>query len=149
MNSTQTQQAFSNTINHTLHASSDALALVGRVLLATMFLLAGFDKIAGFSGTAGYIASVGLPLPELLTALTIVVELGAGAALLVGYQARVAALLLAGFTLVASVLFHKYWAMPAEQAYVQQLMFMKNLAIAGGLLMVTALGAGKWAIQNR
>lgn len=127
----------------------DPLALAGRFLLALMFVLAGYSKIGGFEGTAGYIASVGLPWAEALTVLTIVVEIGAGLALMLGYQARLAALVLAGFTLAASVIFHNYWAMPADQAYVQQLMFMKNISVAGGLLMVAALGAGSWALGNK
>ncbi|HEX4843416.1 MAG TPA: DoxX family protein [Limnobacter sp.] len=127
---------------------ANPLALIGRVLLAAMFVLAGIDKIGGFEGTAGYIASVGLPMAEALTALTIVVEIGAGLALIAGFQTRLAALALAGFTLAASVLFHNYWAMPAEQAYVQQLMFMKNLSVAGGLLLVVALGGGRWGISK-
>jgi len=116
--------------------------------LAAMFVLAGFDKIGGFEGTAGYIGSVGLPFPEVLTVLTIAVEIGAGLALIVGFQVRIAALLLAGFTLAASVLFHNYWAMPAEQAYVQQLMFMKNVSVAGGLLMIVALGGGTLGLSK-
>ncbi|HEX4880498.1 MAG TPA: DoxX family protein [Limnobacter sp.] len=127
---------------------SNPLALIGRVLLAAMFVLAGVDKIGGFEGTAGYIASVGLPMAEALTVLTIAVEIGAGLALIVGFQTRLAALALAGFTLAASVLFHNFWAMPAEQAYVQQLMFMKNLSVTGGLLLVAALGGGRWAISK-
>lgn len=137
-----------NILNQTLNSQANAIALVGRVLLAAMFVLAGFDKIGGFEGTAGYIASVGLPFPQLLTALTIVVEIGAGLALIVGFQARIAALLLAGFTLAASVLFHNFWAMPAEQAFVQQLMFMKNISVAGGLLLVAALGGGAWGVSK-
>ncbi len=74
--------------------------------------------------------------------------MGAGVVLLLGFRARFAALVLAGFTVAASVLFHNYWALPADQAYVQQLMFIKNMAIVGGLLMVSALGAGNWAIQK-
>ena len=148
MNKAHLNQQASSTLNNLMSASSNPLATLGRVLLASIFILAGIDKINGFAGTAGYIASAGLPFAEVLTALTIAVEVGAGAALLMGFQARVAALVLAGFTVMASVLFHNYWAMPAEQAYVQQLMFMKNLAIAGGLLMVSALGAGGWAIQK-
>jgi putative oxidoreductase len=136
------QTGINQKIDSIFNAIANPLALAGRVLLATMFVLAGFSKIGGFDGTAGYIASVGLPFAELLTALTIVVEIGAGLALIVGFQTRIAALLLAGFTLAASVLFHNYWAMPADQAYVQQLMFMKNISVAGGLLIVVALGGG-------
>lgn len=124
-------------------------ALMGRVLLALMFVLAGFSKIGGFEGTAGYIASKGLPVATALAALTIVLEIVGGLALMVGYKARWAALLLAGFTLLATLIFHNFWAMPAEQQMMQYLMFMKNLSVIGGLLMVFALGAGGWSLDNR
>ena len=137
-----------HTLDTVFTNTSGTVALIGRVLLAAMFVLAGIDKITGFEGTAGYIASVGLPFAELLTVVTIAVEIGAGLALIIGFQARIAALLLAGFTLAASVLFHNFWAMPAEQAYIQQLMFMKNLSVAGGLLMVVALGGGALGISK-
>ncbi len=123
-------------------------ALVGRILLALMFVFAGFNKIGGFEGTAAYIASKGLPVASALTGLTIVLEVVAGLALMVGYKARWAALLLAGFTLLATLIFHNYWAMPAEQQMVQSLMFMKNLSATGGLLMVFALGAGGWSLDG-
>lgn len=123
--------------------------LLGRILLALLFIPAGFNKIGGFSGTAGYIASKGLPLPEVGAVIAIVVELGVGIALLVGFKTRYAALILALFTLAASVFFHNFWAMPAEQVMMQQLMFMKNLAIVGGLLFVAAFGAGPFSLDNR
>ena len=127
----------------------NAVALVGRILLAAMFLMAGYGKIGGFAGTVGYIGSVGLPAPQVLAAAAVVVELVGGALLLIGWKARWAALALAGFTVMASVLFHNYWAMPAAQQMMQQLMFTKNFAVAGGLLMVAALGAGGWSVDRR
>lgn len=142
-------QTSSNFFDNVFNSSASTIALIGRVLLAAMFVLAGIDKISGFEGTAGYIASVGLPFSEVLTVLTIAVEIGAGLALIVGFKVRIAALLLAGFTLAASVLFHNYWAMPAEQAYVQQLMFMKNISVAGGLLMIVALGGGSFSLGRK
>jgi putative oxidoreductase len=123
--------------------------LIARVLLALMFVLAGVGKLAGLEGTAGYIASKGLPMPMVLAAATGVLELVAGVMLIVGWQARWAALALAGFTLLASVLFHNYWAMPAEQQMMQQLMFMKNLSVIGGLLLVFAFGAGALSLDAR
>jgi putative oxidoreductase len=123
--------------------------LIGRVLLALMFVLAGFGKLAGLEGTAGYIASKGLPLPMVLAVATGVLELVAGLLLIVGWQARWAALALAGFTVVASVIFHNYWAMPAEQQMMQQLMFMKNLGVVGGLLAIFGLGAGALSLDAR
>lgn len=120
-----------------------------RILLALMFILAGFSKFAGLEGTAGYIASKGLPLPQVLAFSTALLEVVGGLALAVGYRARVAALLLAVFTVVASVIFHAFWAVPAEQAFVQQLMFMKNLAVVGGLLFVFSAGAGPASFDAR
>jgi putative oxidoreductase len=123
--------------------------LVGRVLLALIFVTAGFSKLTGLQGTAGYIGSVGLPAPMLLAVAAGVVELVAGVLIVVGWQARWAALALAGFTAVASVLFHNYWAMPAEQQMMQQLMFMKNVSIVGGLLVLFAFGAGPLSLDAR
>lgn len=127
----------------------NGLALVGRLLLALLFLPAGLSKITGFAGTVGYIGSVGLPLASLGAVLAIVVEVGGGLALLAGYRTRVAALVLAAFTLVASVFFHAYWSAPADQAFVQQLMFFKNLAVVGGLLVLAAFGPGATSLDAR
>ncbi len=123
--------------------------VVARILLALMFVLAGIGKLGGLEGTAGYIASKGLPAPMLLAVAVGVLELVAGVLLIIGWQARWAALALAVFTIVASVIFHNYWAMPAEQKMMQQLMFMKNLAVTGGLLFVFAFGAGTLSLDAR
>lgn len=129
--------------------AQDALALIGRILIAVLFIPAGFGKLTGFAGTVGYIGSAGLPLPQLGAALAIVVELGLGLALLVGFKTRIAAAVLALFTLAASFFFHNYWALPADKAMVQQLMFMKNVAITGGLLAFVAFGAGRFSVDRR
>ena len=123
--------------------------LIARLLLAVMFLLGGIGKFAGLDGTAGYIASVGLPAPQLLAVGAGLVEVVGAVLLIVGWQARWAALALAGFTLLASFLFHNYWTLPADQQMMQQLMFMKNLAITGGLLSVFAFGAGSLSLDQR
>ncbi|HVO08856.1 MAG TPA: DoxX family protein [Burkholderiaceae bacterium] len=125
------------------------LALIGRVLLALMFVKAGFGKLGNIDGTAAYIASGGLPLPAVLAVLVGLFELLAGAALAVGFKARWVALALGVFTLLASVLFHRFWAVPAEQQMVQQLFFLKNMAVAGGMFMVAALGAGPVSFDGR
>ena len=127
----------------------DTLALIGRVLLALLFVPAGFSKITGFVGTVGYISSVGLPLPAVGAALAILVELGFGLRLLVGFKTRWVAFVLALFTLAAAVFFHNYWAMPADKAFVNQLMFMKNVGIAGGLLAFAAFGAGRFSLDGK
>lgn len=130
-------------------ALQNPLSLVGRLLLAALFLPAGVDKIGGYAGTVGYIASKGLPLPEVGALVAIVVELGGGLALIAGFGTRFAALGLALFTLAASVVFHNYWALPADQQMVQQLMFFKNIAVVGGLLTLAAWGAGAWSLDAR
>jgi len=125
------------------------LLLVGRVLLALMFILSGFDKLTHLAGTAGYIASGGLPFAPALAVIVGLLELLGGIAIAIGFQARGAALALGLFTLAASVLFHRFWAAPADQAFVQQLLFMKNLSVAGGLFIVAALGAGAASVDSR
>ena len=132
-----------------MNALQNPLALIGRLLLAYFFIPAGIGKIGGFAGTVGYIASKGLPLPEVGAVLAIIVEVGVGLMLLLGFKTRWAALILMVFTLAASVFFHNYWALPAEKAFVNQLMFWKNIAIAGGLLAFAAFGAGRFSIDKK
>ena len=124
------------------------LTLIGRMLLALLFVPAGFGKIGGFAGTVGYIASKGVPLPELAAAAAIGVELGLGLLLLVGWQTRWAALGIAIFTVVITFIFHNFWALPAEQVMQQQQAFFKNIAVVGGLLTVAAWGAGAWSLDG-
>ena len=133
----------------TFIAPSPAVVVIARLLLALMFILAGIGKFTGLEGTAGYIASKGLPMPAVLAFLTALLEVVGGIALAIGFQARIAGLLLALFTLVATFLFHNFWAMPPDQSFVQQLMFMKNLAVAGGLLLVFSFGAGPASVDAR
>ena len=123
--------------------------LIGRILIALLFVPAGFSKITGFSGAVGYIASKGLPMPQVLAAGTVVVEIAAGLALLIGLQARVAAGVLLIFTLLTAFLFHNFWAVPADQQMMQSINFYKNLAISGGLLFIMAFGAGPVSVDTR
>ena len=129
-------------------STQNLLSLIGRALLALLFIPSGFGKIAGFAGTAGYIASKGLPLPEVLTALTIAIELGLGLLLLVGWQARWAALGLAIFVAIITPIFHNFWAMPEAQQMMQKQAFFKNLASVGGLLVLTAFGPGGFSLDG-
>jgi putative oxidoreductase len=123
--------------------------VVARLLLALMFVASGISKLTGLQGTAGYIGSVGLPMPMVLAVGAGVLEVVAGVMLIVGWQARWAALALAAFTIMASLLFHNFWAMPKEQQFMQQLMFMKNLAVTGGMLFVFAFGPGTLSLDAR
>lgn len=120
------------------------LASGGRVLLAAIFVAGGLSKLADPAGTAAYINSVGLPLPLLAAWGAIAVELLVGIALIIGYRVRLAALVLALFCLATALLFHNDFA---DQ--MQLIMFMKNIAIAGGLMQVAAFGGGPLSIDGR
>jgi putative oxidoreductase len=115
---------------------------MGRVLLALMFVLAGFNKISTYSGVQGYMDSVGVP--GALLPLVIALELIGGLILMLGWHTRLIAFLLAGFTLLATLIFHSNLG---DQT--QMLFFMKNLSIAGGLFLVVSHGAGPYSIDNR
>ena len=103
----------------------------------------------GFAATTGYIASKGVPLPQLAAAIAIAVELGLGLLLLVGLQARWAALGMAFFTLVITFIFHNFWGADAAAVMQQQQAFFKNIAVVGGLLTVAAWGPGAWSIDGK
>lgn len=125
------------------------LSLAGRILLAVLFLASGLGKATGFAGTVAYIASKGLPLPEAGAAMACALELLGGLALIAGWKTRSAALGLAAFTAMAGILFHNFWASPAEQLVAQQVQFLKNVCIVGGLLTLAAWGGGPWSLDAR
>ena len=129
-----------------MDTNRDVAALVARVLLAVLFILSGFGKIVGFADTVGYIASKGLPFPALMAAGAIAVELGAGLLVLVGYKARWAAMAIFLFMIPTTLIFHNFWAVPPDQAMAEQIGFLKNVSIMGGLLMVWAFGPGRLAV---
>lgn len=121
-----------------------SISAAGRVLLAALFLISGLSKIGAFEATTAYIASAGLPFPVLAYAATLAVEIGGGLLLLVGFQARPAAAVLALFTVAAAIFFHNNLS---DQN--QAIHFFKNFAIAGGLLQVVAAGAGRFSLDAR
>ena len=123
--------------------------LVGRILIGIIFLLSGLSKIGGFAGTAGWMASKGLPMAEVLLALTIVIEVGASLMIIAGYQARLGAAVLFLWMIPVTFLFHNFWAMPADQQQIQQIMFMKNLGLMGGMLYIMAFGSGPMSIDKK
>jgi putative oxidoreductase len=132
-----------------MKSASDGLTLIGRIFLAVIFLVSGFGKIGGFQGLIGAIASKGFPMPEVFAVATIILEIGAGLMMVFGWKARWAAAALAVFTALVAFLFHNFWAMPEAQKVLQQNMFMKNLAMVGGLLFVMAFGPGRFSIDKR
>jgi len=119
-----------------------ATRLAGRLLMSAIFILAGFNKLGAWDATQAYMDSMGVP--GALLPLVILLEIGGGLAVLLGWQARMAAFLLAGFCVVSALIFHADFADP-----MQSILFMKNLAMAGGLLTLAAAGAGAWSLDAR
>ena len=117
-------------------------APIGRIFLALMFVTSGFSKISGYAGTQGYMEAMGVP--GALLPLVIALELLGGLAIMLGWHTRIAAFLLAGFSLLSALLFHANFG---DQ--MQMIMFMKNISIAGGFLMLVAMGGGAFALDNR
>ncbi len=116
--------------------------LVGRVLISFMFIMSGYNKIGGYAGTQGYMESMGVP--GWLLPLVIGVELIGGLAVLIGYQTKIAAFLLAGFTFLTAIIFHTDFSQQ-----MQMIIFMKNLAITGAFLLLFVHGPGQWALNSK
>jgi putative oxidoreductase len=116
--------------------------LIARLMLGHIFLIAGLQKISGYEGTQGYMESVGLP--GMLLPLVILVEVGGGLGIMIGWQTKLAAIALAVFSLASAAFFHNNFS---DQ--IQVIMFMKNIAIAGGLMLLVAYGAGSYSVDNR
>ena len=123
-----------------MNAANDYATLVGRIFLSALFILAGINKAMGAAGTIAFIESKGLPLPQIVYAATVALELGGGILLLIGYQARLVGLAFAIFCVLTAVIFHPGLEDPA---------FLKNFAIAGGMLYVFACGAGRLSVDGR
>lgn len=115
--------------------------LVGRLLLAVLFLPAGIQKISGYAGTQGYMEAMGVP--GALLPLVILLEIGGGLALITGFKVRWVALALGGFCALSAFIFHYQ---PEQQ--MQMIMFMKNIALAGGFLILASSGAGKFSLDG-
>jgi putative oxidoreductase len=124
--------------------SNSVILLIGRILLSVMFIMSGLQKFGGIEGTAGYIGSVGLPAATALAWLAAIFETVAGIAILVGFQTRLAALLLAAFCVFAGYVFH---FQPEDQ--MQMISFMKNMTIAGGFLALYVSGPGTLSVDAR
>ena len=127
------------------------LATTGRVLLGLYFILPGITKIFGWDSTAALMAEKGMVLVPVCLVLTIVLEIGGGLALALGFRTRLIAFVLAGLTLVISVVIHNFWALPPTEVQTAHEMqnFVKNLAIMAGLLGYAGLGAGAWSLDAR
>lgn len=120
----------------------DLFELGGRVFIALIFVVAGWSKITGYAGTQAYMESVGVP--GIMLPLVIALELGGGLLIIAGFQTRIVAFLLSGFCLVSAALFHANFA---DQ--MQSILFMKNVAMAGGFLFLVVHGAGTFSLDSK
>jgi putative oxidoreductase len=120
------------------------LALIGRILMAIIFLISGLGKVAAPDATIGYITSIGLPAPTLGYIGSIVLEVAGGVLMVVGYRTRVIAALLAAYSIITALFFHHAFGDQNQMFH-----FLKNVAMAGGLIQVVAFGAGAYSFDNR
>jgi len=146
MNTATMNTRIPQAIGNDAATAADWAALAARVAIAALFLWSGYGKLAYMAPNVGYMEAYGVPFASLLIWPAALAELIGGAMLLTGYRVRWAALLLVVFTLPATFIFHAYWGVPADQVMNQQIHFMKNIAIVGGLLSVLANGAGRIAL---
>ena len=129
--------------------TTNAAALVGRTLLALLFIVSGYGKITGFAGTAAYMASKGMPMTEVLLVATIAVELLGGLMLVAGIKARWAAAVIFLYIIPATIIFHNPVGLSGQEAQTQMINVLKNLSIMGGMLMVLAFGPGAWSVDRK
>jgi putative oxidoreductase len=132
-----------------MNDSSRYTSLIGRILLSIVFLLSGVMKVTAFSQMLPFMQAKGFPLPGVCLGIAAAIELIGAALLITGYQARLSAWVLLVYLIVATVVFHNFWAAKGMEQQTQLINFLKNLAIMGGLLMVAAFGPGRLALGNR
>jgi putative oxidoreductase len=129
--------------------SNSIVPLIGRILVSVIFIVSGLAKVANFSMMTGYMTAKHLPLPALALAIAAAVEILGGLAVLLGYQVRIAGWVLFLYLIPTTVIFHNFWAFSGAEQMDNQIHFFKNVAIMGGLLFLTAFGAGAYSIDNK
>lgn len=128
---------------------NDLLSLVGRVLLALMFLIGGVDKIMGLEGTMKYMQANAVPMTSIAIYVAIVIEIGMGLLLVAGFKTRWAAAVLIVFIVAAEYFFHQYWNLEGQPRGTQRIFFYKNLAVIGGMMMLIVAGPGRYSLDER
>jgi putative oxidoreductase len=123
---------------------TDALAFAGRCLMAVMFLMSGFGKVVAPAATIAWITSTGLPMPQLAYIVSIVIELGGGVLLVLGWQIRILGAILSLFAIATAFIFHRNFADQNQLFH-----FLKNIAVMGGLFQLMAFGAGNFSLDAR
>lgn len=135
-------------IERLIERNRDVLILIARVLMMSLFVVSGFGKLTDFAGTVNYMQYVNAPLPQVAAVVAIVMELLVGLALLVGFRVRPLALLLLAFVAGTSLIGHPFWTMTGDARDLNQVQFLKNLAIMGGLLLLAITGGGRHAVTK-
>jgi len=130
-------------------AAQSQMLLLGRVLLALLFLVAGVRKLMAIGMSAGYLAKLGFPMPEVMVWVAIAIEIGGAALLIAGWNTRRVAWVMILFVAIATAMAHRFWQFDAAQYANQMNHLLKNLAIIGGLLYVVVLGAGAFSLDER
>ena len=131
-----------------MNGQKDGVALIGRIALTVIFVLSGSQKLIDFTGTASMIAGAGVPLPTVAAAVAVVIELGGGLAIFAGWMTRVAALAIVVFLIIISPIFHNFWTMEGEARMMNQVMFLKNVSMLGGFLLLMAFGPGRYSVDK-
>ncbi len=131
-----------------MNSTNDITTLAGRILISVMFLISGFFKVGGYAQMVGYATAVHLPMPGVAIALAAAVELGCGLAILAGFKTRFAAWLLFLYLIPVTYFFHNFWAVQGQEQQVQMINFLKNVAIMGGLLVLSVNGAGAYSADG-
>jgi putative oxidoreductase len=132
-----------------MKASDRILPLIGRILISVIFLLSGYGKLTSFGASAAFLASKHFPLPSAMLVGAIIVELIGGLCLVFGFKARIAAFIMFLYLIPTTLIFHNFWALQGAARGDNQIHFLKNIAIMGGLLMVSAYGPGKLSVDGR
>lgn len=137
-------------MRYTLFESQKSeIILLARILLMILFLMSGWSKLTGFSGTVGYLESLGTPVPMLAAAIAVIMEFFVALLIVVGLYTRPLALLFALFTVGTAVIGHSFWTMAGAEQAANMTQFLKNLSIAGGLLLLAITGPGKYSVDGR
>jgi putative oxidoreductase len=149
MKATASTQPLVRDAGHGISGAAQFAPLVGRILVAAIFLWSGIGKIGNFAGTAGYMSSKGVPLAEIALVITIVVEVGAALMLIVGWRARLGAAALLIWMIPVTLVFHAFWAVPPDQVQMQMIQFFKNLGLMGAMLLIIGFGPGPFSMDAR
>jgi putative oxidoreductase len=128
--------------------SNPTLLLLARIFIAALFLVAGARKVLGYAGTVGYLTKLGFPAADAFAVIAIIIEIGAGLMLVLGWRTRWAAWILIVFVAVATAMAHRFWQFDAAQQINQLNHFLKNIAVIGGLLFVVSFGPGRMSVDK-